>query len=178
MKYWIFMGNRITFICAYNSRCAFSIVFSFFSAIQWLFIVTFLFSTLSHLKFFYLPFDMHVQNWTRTNKQHTHPNGNWHEIGLFAVQLCHLSIVKAFTENRIIFVCVAKILVSFLRFFLRVLLNFFLHNCPNEWNEMERLAFGESNEAMFNWQMTRGRVRVGIFKIDDIRMKREEPSKW
>lgn len=41
---------------------------------------------------------------------------------------------------------------------------------------MERLAFGEGNEALLNWQMAREVGGGVIFKIDDIRMKREEPS--
>lgn len=135
-------------------------------------------SSFAYIKFFFLSFDMHVRNWTRTNK-HTHisahPNGNWHEIGLFAVQLCHLSIVKMLTENQITFVCCENSWFFFLFFFFFECCSIFytiVQMNETKWNgshsvRRKRGDAAELTKACAGW----GR---GILKIDDIRMKKRQ----
>lgn len=160
MKYWISMGNRIAFISV--RRIFPDVSFCF---IQCPFIVSSPFSTLSH---------KNSTLWyacAKNGRTHTPYREKKRKLTQNKVYLlfnCHLSIAKRRMKknpNRITFVFVKILILEF--FFHSSSVQFFLYNCPNEWNEMERLA-RVVVAAKRHWTGKTG----GIFKIDDIRMKR------
>lgn len=136
---------ELVFISAYIARWAFLILFAYFFLVLFsrvffhsVSVYLFLCSTFSHENAILLI----CMSKKRTQHTHTHQypnkkNGNWHEIGLFAVQLsfinCKASTFRLFS------------------FFSSLSLSCTLsYNCPNEWNEME---WRMGNEAALNWQI-------------------------
>lgn len=135
---------------------AFSVFFSYSVVLIYRYVSFAFSSSPSHMKI--LSFLWYACVKLDAHKYTAHPNGNWYEIGLFAVQLRHLSIAKALT-NKPNNICVVKILL----FLFRVLFNF---STIVQMNETKRNVWHWCGATRRRWTDKRGwaGAEVGTFR--------------